>query len=557
MRLQLETPLLKLPSIGRKRYLLFKKLGIEKVEDLLFYFPRKYIDMRNFKKISSLVPGETASVKATVLAREEKKLPGKVSYLKVAVSDGTGILFLIFFNQIYLKDVFLPEEKFFIHGKVENFNNELEMINPFFEKEEKRKRRDWIIPVYTLPKGLTQKYIRTLIKFILENLQDYPDEILPFQKRYQLRLPNIRYALKNIHFPSSEINLEKARNYLIFREFFILQLNLLWKKMKEQFANSRIKSEFEIDEKIIEEFEKLLPFKLTKDQKNVMKDIVEDIKRGKVIRRLIHGEVGSGKTVVGIFAMWIFSKMGYQSVFLSPTEILAEQHYLNWQEFFLTQNISVSFLIGQLPENEKKEIREKVKNGEIKVIFGTHALLTEKITYNNLKMVIIDEQHKFGVKQREILQQKGKHVHCLLMSATPIPRSIALTIYGGMDISKVGEIPKGERKVITYLFYPEEKEKIYKFIEYQSEEGKQGFIVVPSIKGNEDIKSAIEEYETVKNKLPHIPSEIIHGRLSHQEKERIMEKFRKKEIKLLVATTVIELGIDVPEASYIIIENLF
>ena len=555
MNITLKTTLSAIPSIGEKRYKYFKKLNIRNVEDLLFYFPRKYIDLRGVKKICDLKEGEIATVKATVIAREEKKIWGKTPYLKVAVSDNSGILYLIFFNQTYLKDVFKQGEKFFIYGKVETFNNQLQMVSPFYEKEEKGKM-DFILPVYPLTEGLTHRFLRKVIKFVLNNLSEYPAEFLPIKERQKLGFSNIKHALKNIHFPYSEINLQKARNYLIFREFFILQLNLLWKKSKEQISQKKEDThKVKINKNIIDIFQSKLPFKLTEGQKKVLEEIVEDIRNEKLIRRLIHGEVGSGKTVIAIFSLWIFARLGYQSILLAPTEILAEQHYLNWQEFFLKQDIEVSLLVGQLPEKEKEEIRDKIKNGEIKVVIGTHALLSEGVEFKNLKMVVVDEQHKFGVQQREVLKQKGQGVHHIVMSATPIPRSVALTIYGNMDFSTLGELPKGKRNVITYLFHKEEKSRIYSFIKYQVGKGEKGFIVTPSIKGSEDIKSAEEEYERIKEVLPEVKTGIIYGKMKQEEKEKVMDMFRKGEIKLLVATTVVESGIDVPEASFIVVEQ--
>ncbi|MCD6221930.1 ATP-dependent DNA helicase RecG [bacterium] len=555
MNITLKTTLSAIPSIGEKRYKYFKKLNIRNVEDLLFYFPRKYIDLRGVKKICDLKEGEIATVKATVIAREEKKIWGKTPYLKVAVSDNSGILYLIFFNQTYLKDVFKQGEKFFIYGKVETFNNQLQMVSPFYEKEEKGKM-DFILPVYPLTEGLTHRFLRKVIKFVLNNLSEYPAEFLPIKERQKLGFSNIKHALKNIHFPYSEINLQKARNYLIFREFFILQLNLLWKKSKEQISQKKEDThKVKINKNIIDIFQSKLPFKLTDGQKKVLEEIVGDIRNEKLIRRLIHGEVGSGKTVIAIFSLWIFARLEYQSILLAPTEILAEQHYLNWQQFFLKQDIEVSLLVGQLPEKEKEEIRDKIKNGEIKVVIGTHALLSEGVEFKNLKMVVVDEQHKFGVQQREVLKQKGEGVHHIVMSATPIPRSVALTIYGNMDFSTLGELPKGKRNVITYLFHKEEKSRIYSFIKYQVGKGEKGFIVTPSIKGNEDIKSAEEEYERIKEVLPEIKAGIIYGKMKQEEKEKVMDMFRKGEIKLLVATTVVESGIDVPEASFIVVEQ--
>ncbi len=430
----------------------------------------------------------------------------------------------------------------------------MEIVSPFYEKEENGKI-DYILPVYPLTEGLSQRYLRKILKFLLENLLEYPPEFLPIYERQKYGFSNIKHALKNIHFPFSEINLQKSRSYLIFREFFILQLNLLWRKNIEQNIIKEKLPDIKIDEKIIDIFQTKIPFKLTKGQIDVIWDIIDDLKKEKLIRRLIHGEVGSGKTLIAIFALWFFARSGYQAILLAPTEILAEQHYLNWQEFFLMQDINVSLLVGQLSEREKEEMREKIKKGEIQVVIGTHALLSEKVEFKNLKMIVIDEQHKFGVEQREILKQKGEAVHHIVMSATPIPRSVALTIYGDMDFSTLGDLPKGRRDVITYLFHQEEKNKIYSFIEYQTKKREKGFIITPSIKGNEDIKSTEEEYDRIRNILPDVKVGLIHGKLSQEEKEKTMQMFRNGQLQLLVATTVVESGIDVPEASFIIVEQ--
>ena len=547
--MNLKTPINQIKGIGRQKYNCFKKIGIEKVEDLLFYFPRKYINLKQIKKISNLKEGEKVTVKGNVIAREEKKGYGKINYLKVAVSDGTGILYIIFFNQVYLKKIFQIGKTFIFYGKIEFFNKEFEMINPFYEEYEEKKI-DWILPVYPLTKGLSQKIMRKILKFVLKNLTEYPEEILPINRRLALNISNIKHALLNIHFPVSEINLEKARNYLIFREFFIFQLNLLWKKNMERKTDDKI---YIIDEKIIEEFEKLLPFKLTENQKEVMEEIIKDLKNGKLIRRLIHGEVGSGKTIIAIFTLWLFGKMGYQGVFLCPTEILAQQHYINWNEFLLSDGINVSLLTGKT--EEKSKIINEIENGKINVIIGTHAILNEKINFKNLKIVIVDEQHKFGVNQQELLKEKSKNVHYISMSATPIPRTLALTIFGNMDFSTLGEIPKGQRQVITYMFSNENKDKVYSFIKFLISQNKIGFIITPAIKGNENVESAEGKYKELKEKFPDIKIGLLHGRMEKEKQECVLKKLRNREINLLISTTVIETGIDIPDVSFIVIEQ--
>lgn len=549
--MNLHTPISQIKGIGKQKEIYFKKLGINEVEDIIFYFPRKYLNLKQIKKICNLKDGEVITIKGNILAREEKIIPGRINYLKIAVSDGSGILYVIFFNQIYLKNVFQIGKTFIFHGKVSFFNNEFEMINPFYEEYE-GKKIDWILPIYSLTKGLKQKTIRRIIKETLKNLKEFPEEILPLNRRLFLNISNIKHALTNIHFPLSEINLEKARNYLIFREFFIFQLNLLWRKNN---LNQNYQVNYKIDKKIIDEFEKNMPFKLTENQREIMEELIDDLQKGKLIKRLIHGEVGSGKTVVAIFLLWLFGRMGFQGVFLCPTEILAQQHYINWNQFFLNENISVGLLTGSLNEKEKIKLREEIEKGEVKIIIGTHAVLNERINFKNLKVVIVDEQHKFGVKQQEILKEKSKDVHYISMSATPIPRSVALTLYGDMDFSILGEMPKGERQVITYLFSKKDREKIYSFIKFQISQNKIGFIITPAIKGNENIESAEEKYKEMCERLPEAKIGLIHGKIKRDQQEEILKKFKKGEIKILISTTIIETGIDIPTASFIIIEQ--
>ncbi|HOJ38917.1 MAG TPA: ATP-dependent DNA helicase RecG [bacterium] len=554
MSFGLKTPLHCLPSVGEKRRHYLDRLGLVTVEDLLFFFPRRYHDLRNFKKISQLIPGETASVKGKVLVREEKKIHPRFGYLKVAVHDGSGVLFLTFFNQVYLKNVFLPEKEFFINGKVEFYRGEMQMVNPVYE-EVRGTRHDWLLPVYPLTRGLTMTYLRRLVKLVLRNLQDYPGELLSLKKRQELNLANIRFALANIHFPRSDIELEKARDYLIFHEFFRLQLGLVFKKKTEQSRTRQTSEAAGVDAGVIEEFERLLPFTLTGGQKQVMAEVLQDLVGGKLVQRLVQGEVGCGKTTVAMFVLWLFARSGGQGVFLSPTEILAEQHFLNWQEFFLKQGIPVTLLVGELPGREKKNILEGLRDGRIKIAIGTHALLAEEVNFRALKVAVVDEQHKFGVKQREKLREKGEEVHYLVLSATPIPRSIALTFYGTMDFSILGGLPKGERRVSTYLVPAQEKEAVYQFIGEQLHQCCQGYLVTPAISGNEDIQSAVREFHYLSQRLPAERIGLIHGRLDRLEQENLLERFRRKELYLLVSTSVVESGLDVPEASFIIIDQ--
>lgn len=554
MSFHLATGISLLPGVGEQRAGRLRKLGIETVGDLLFTFPRRYLDLRNVRNIAQLSPGETATIRVRVLARELKRVRPRLSYLKVAVGDDTGFLFLVFFNQPYLERTFVPGEQFLVTGRIEVFRREVQMGNPHWEPAKSR-RQDLLLPIYPLTSGLSQGWMRRLVRTVLTDLAEYPPEILPFCRRQEMRLPNMRFALRGIHFPRSDMELEKARNYLIFDEFLKLQLRVLDRKRTESVRVAGEMGGEVLSGDSIGEFEKQLPFSLTKGQKKVMEEILSDLRQGVSMNRLVQGEVGSGKTVVGIFALWLVGRLGGQAALLAPTEILAEQHFLNWQEFLAGQDMPAGLLLAQIPQREKESLTASVASGHTRVVIGTHALLSQKVAFRDLRMVVVDEQHKFGVEQRELIRSKGNRPHYLIMSATPIPRSIALTFYGSLDLSSIGELPVRERRVVTYLFAGSEKEKILRFLSLQSESGRQGFIVTPSISASEDIESAEREYELIRARLPEVPCGLVHGRLAFREKQDVMRRFRNREILVLVATSVIESGIDVPEASWVVIEQ--
>ncbi len=547
-----ETPVNFIPGVGPQRAASLSKMGINTVKDLLFHFPKRYLDRRKIKKISEVIPGETVSLKGEVIAAEEKR-PRNISLVKIAVSDGTGVVYLIFFNQSYILDILKPEMKLFIYGRVEQYRDNLQINNPLFEIIEKEKKLDYILPVYSVVSGITQGFIRKCIRYALKNLSKFPPDILPVEDRIRLNLSNMKHALTNIHFPRNEINLEKARRYLIFDEFFKLQLGLIYRKTVRSTITSDL-PELEFGSSLVHNFEKMLPFNLTKDQKNAIEDILSDIRSGKVINRLLQGEVGSGKTVVAIFLLWAFARKSYQGVLMAPTEILAEQHYLNWHPLFLSCGIESALLIGGLPESMKKEIRERTEANKIKILFGTQALLNEKIIYPGLRVVVVDEQHKFGVEQRNLLQKRTEKIHYLAMSATPIPRSIALTIYGNIDLSTMGQLPRGRRNIVSYLFRNEEISTVYSFVQKQVKEGKQGYFVAPSIESNQH-SSVLHHFENIKDIIGSDCTGLLHGKLPAEEKNSVIEKFRKKHIMVVVSTTVIEVGIDVPEANFIVIDE--
>lgn len=541
-----------IPGVGPQKMEYFSKMGIYTIKDLLFHFPRKYLDRRQIKKISEVVPGEITSLRGKVVAIEPKHLP-RLSLVKIAISDGTGVIFLIFFNQKYILNVLKPGTEVFVYGKIEQYAKNIQINNPIFEITEEKKRLDYILPVYSTVSGLTQNFIRKCIKYTLTHLEHFPPDTLPLEDRSRLNLSNMKHAIINIHFPRNSVNLERARKHLIFDEFFKLQLGLMYKKINAIDKSQSIEKD-KFGSSLVHKFEDMLPFKLTEEQIKVMNEILEDLRSGRILNRILQGEVGSGKTVVAIFFLWLFAKEGQQGVFLAPTEILAEQHYLNWHPFFLSLGIESCLLTGGLPEKMKNEIRTRVMKNEIRILFGTHALLSEKIEYPCIKAIVVDEQHKFGVQQRNLLQQKGEKTYYLAMSATPIPRSVALAFYGNIDLSTIGSLPRGKRKVVSYLFGYDETETVYQFVKKQIDENKQGYFVAPTIEGSE--YSSITHHLT---KLSAILDSgkigLLHGKLTSQEKSIIIAKFRNKKIFLIISTTVIEVGLDVPDANFIVIDE--
>ena len=425
--LTLNTSISDVPGIGSKKKQYFEKIGCFNVQSLLFYFPRKYLDRRTVKKISEVEIDETVSLKGEIIACGEKRIK-RLEIMNFAFSDGTGTLYLTFFNQEYLKQILAVGTKVFVYGKIKEFKRNLQIQNPLYQVIDNKKKLDYVLPVYSLVSGITQNNLRKVISSIFLRLSEFPPDILPLPERMKLNLSNMKFAIKNIHFPKNDIDIDRARRHLIFDEFFKLQAKLLYQKKILQQAQQDFSFTEKLDKTLIDDFEKKLPFSLTRTQEKVLSEIIDDLKKDKIINRLIQGDVGSGKTVIAVFMLYFWAKRNFQSIFLAPTEILAEQHYLNWQPFFIRNNVKSILLVGSLPVKTKKQIIEEIKNEKSLVIFGTHALLSEKIAYPFLKAVVIDEQHKFGVEQRETFRQKEKNIHFIMMSATPIPRSIALPI---------------------------------------------------------------------------------------------------------------------------------
>ena len=544
----------KIPGVGDKRKEALLRLGIKTGYDLIYFFPRKYIDFGKLSKISSVKKGEYAQIQGEVLGVEKKLVRKGLNILKVKFFDGTGVIFGIWFNQLYLEKFFRKGRKFLLMGVI-NYNfGEWQIENPDFEEisDFKKDSQEKILSIYPQTSGLSSKmisnYIRESIKLTKDFLFDpLPDEII--KKR---ELPSLIFSIENVHFPTSNNNLFISQNRLKYEELFLFQLFLFLRRMK---IKEKMGYKYEVSEENKEKFLNSLPFKLTDAQIRVINEIEKDLTSGKVMNRLLHGEVGSGKTVVCTYALYLSSLNKTQGAMMSPTEILAIQTYNILKKFLSPFKINVELITGST--KNKDEIKRKLSNGEIDVIVGTHALIEEDIEFKNLTLAIVDEQHRFGVIQRANLIKKGEFPHTLVLSATPIPRTLALTLYGDLDISMIDELPPGRKPVKTIIFTNEDKERAYDFIRKKLNEREKIYVVCPFIEENEkmEVASIKKKYEEFKERFEDIKIEYLHGRMKGIDKERIIKEFREGETQILISTSVVEVGIDIPEASVILIED--
>ncbi|MCM8757723.1 MAG: ATP-dependent DNA helicase RecG [Candidatus Omnitrophica bacterium] len=550
-------------GVGPKRISIFNKIGIKKVEDLLYYFPFRYEDRSNFCSISELKEGQYQTIKATIMAKG-KRLSWRrknFSIFELAVGDSTGKLFCIWFNQPYLVDYFKIGATVILYGKVERYQNRLQMVSPEFELVEENDfnsiNMGRLVPVYRIPQEITQRYLRQLIKYILDKYLIYIKDFLPYDIRVRNDLFNIAKALINIHFPKDQESQKRAWKRLCFEEFFIFQLALMVRKLKKKQQRGII---HKVEGNLVDNFIKNLAFELTEDQKKVIQEIKEDLLKPYPMYRLLQGDVGSGKTVVATIASLMAIQGGYQVAFLVPTEILATQHYNVIKEQFSSLEYSpkVGILTSSLKKKDKLKISKEIKEGTIKLIIGTHALLEEDIEFKNLGLVIIDEQHKFGVSQRAILPKKGNNPDILILTATPIPRTLAITLYGDLDISIIRQLPWKNRSVSTLWITEEKRNWLYEFIKEKILQGEQVYIVYPIIEENFNLEllSVEKMYKEFKqNTFREFKVGMLHGRMRKSYQEKIMQEFREKKIQILIATTVLEVGIDVSNATVMVIEH--
>ncbi|MBU0477315.1 ATP-dependent DNA helicase RecG [bacterium] len=563
--LKLDTSIQYMKGVGPKRVALFERLGIQTVKDLLYYIPRRYEDRRNFSPIAKLGIGAQHTVSGKVLTSGVQKLKKNLSILKVAIDDGTGIIYAAWFNQPFLEEQFKIGTKVVVSGKVQLYGRELQISSQSYEilrSEDKESETEELIhtgivvPFYPLTQNISQRRIRRMIKNALDNCLDQINDMLPQDVKARHKLINTRHALLNIHFPKMWKDKDLAYRRIVFDEFLLLQLGILLKRASISEPQLGIKHQNK--GRLLEQFLKTLPFKLTDAQHRVIDEINRDMTSEKQMNRLIQGEVGSGKTIVAIAALLISIENGYQGAIMVPTEILAEQHYIYMAEALAPIGIKINLLIGSTTQKSRTEITENIRNGINDIIIGTHTLVQENIEFKRLGLVVIDEQHRFGVLQRNILRKKGLNPDVLVMTATPIPRTLALTVYGDLDISTIRELPPGRGTVSTYWVSKSQLQGVHEFIEEEIKRGRQAYVVSPLIEESHIIEAvaATQLFEHFKKEVfSNLRIGLLHGQMKSEDKEKVMQEFRENKINILVSTTVIEVGIDIPNSTIMLIEN--
>ncbi|HIV86345.1 MAG TPA: ATP-dependent DNA helicase RecG [Candidatus Monoglobus merdigallinarum] len=546
-----------LKGIGEKRAELFHRLGIFTVRDLLFHLPRGLEDRTNLKNVSELIDGETVCVKG-ILSSGLRKFRARNGtwVLQTRMSDGTGIMQLTWFNALYVENTLADlDAEYTFFGKVSYRTMSPEMVNPIIERSGGgSSKMGRLVPVYPATAGLKQKNIRDAVAQALAGLSDGMTESLPEDLRQKYGLIGIDEAIRSVHMPESFDDFNNARRRLVFEEFLVLQLGVSMAKQISKSAKSvRINNV-----KCIAEFAAGLGFQLTGAQKRVINEIAADLKSDVPMSRLVQGDVGSGKTIVAAAAMFAAAREGHQSAMMAPTEILAEQHYKNLKNYFEPWGIKTVLLSGGQKAAERNHNLKAIESGEAKIIVGTHAIITEKVRFDDLVLSVTDEQHRFGVSQRSRLTDKGAHPHTLVMTATPIPRTLSLVIYGDLDISVIDELPPGRKPVKTVMLSEAQRGRLYSFVRSELSKGRQAYFVCALVDDSDAVsaKAASEYYKKLRDGVFKDKTVgLLHGRMKSFEKESVMRSFAEGRIDVLVATTVIEVGVDVPNATVMVIEN--
>lgn len=553
--INLEEDVKYIKGVGPKKVVLLNKLGIYTVKDLITYYPRAYEDRSKPKFLYECEDGEEALVEVIACSRATNvRLKGKTMQ-RLIVRDETASATITWFNQPYLKDKFSIGEKYKIFGKVSKKAGKISFNSPTFDIGEDQKNTGRIIPIYPLTYSLSQNTLRKIMEGAIEKVYGNLEETLPQYLLQEYKLKNINDATRDIHFPNEFKDFNIARNRLVFEELLSVQLALL--ELKNNYMSDKNGIQFSKEAKMSDVINSL-PFKLTKAQLRVIEEIDQDMEDSKNMNRLLQGDVGSGKTVVAMCAAYKAVKSGYQAAIMAPTAILATQHLENFKNILEKLDIKCELLISGITKKQKEGILERLENGEIDILIGTHAIIEENVKFKNLGLVVTDEQHRFGVKQRTKIAEKGENPDVLVMTATPIPRTLALILYGDLDISIIDELPPNRKKIETYAVNKNMTERVNKFIEKQLKEGRQAYIVCPLVEENEemDLQSVEKLYELYSQEIfPQYKVAYIHGKMKPKEKDEIMGKFKSGAIDILISTTVIEVGVDVPNSNIMVVEN--
>ncbi|MFW6102120.1 MAG: ATP-dependent DNA helicase RecG [Chloroflexota bacterium] len=560
------------PTVASK----FAKLNVRTVGDLLYYFPRRYVDYSRTKPISELIEGEEQTTIGTIWQARVATL-GNRRGTEAIVGDKTGTIRVVWFNQPYLAKSFRTNTRIVISGTVSKFKGNKVFESPEWEllKDKELIHTGRLVPVYPLTQGLYPRQVRKWTKETVDGYLWQLSDFLPTETKARCQLLDLPAAIAQIHYPDDQTMAERARGRLAFDELFLLQLGVLARK--RDWKEGQPGNTFHIDQEVISRFLQCLPFTLTQAQERVLQEILTDLKQGKAMSRLLQGEVGSGKTVIATLALLIAAANGHQGALMAPTEVLAEQHYTNicgylsqvstqevgegtirWYTGFFPRPLTIALLIGSLISSEKERLHDRIKERKVDIIVGTHALIQKEVEFKKLGLAVIDEQHRFGVVQRSTLRQKGFNPHVLVMTATPIPRTMALTLYGDLDLSVIDELPPGRQVVKTRWLEPQHREKAYTFLYREVSNGRQAFIICPLIEESEvlEAKAAKTEYQRLSREVfPSLRLGLLHGQMPGNEKEEVMRRFRGGELDILVSTSVVEVGIDVPRASVMMVEG--
>ena len=542
-------------GVGPNRVVLLNKLGIYTLEDLITYYPRTYEDRSKPKTLFECADEEEALIEVYATSRIiETRLPRKTMQ-KIMLRDETAQAEAVWFNQTYLKSKFTVGKKYMLYGKIEKKFGRIQILSPVFDEYGIKSNTGRIIPIYPLTYNLSQNILRKIMENAIKEVYGNLLETLPDYVIKSQMLLNINEAIKSIHFPKDLKDFNLARKRLVFEELFMTQLALLSLKNNDILEKKGI----QFSEKYkMEEMIKRFPFVLTNAQKRVLDEIEKDMEQNKVMNRLLQGDVGSGKTAVAMCAAYKAVKCGYQAAIMAPTAILATQHMENFSNMMKDLEIRCELLISGITKKRKTEILDKLKNGEIDILIGTHAIIEDNVEFKNLGLVVTDEQHRFGVRQRNKIAKKGENPDILVMSATPIPRTLALILYGDLDISIIDELPPNRKKIETFAVGKRMQERVDNFIKKQIQDGRQAYIVCPLVEEGEDndLKSVVELCDKYQNEIfPEYRISYLHGKMRPKEKDEIMLKFKNHEIDILISTTVIEVGVDVPNANIMVIED--